>query len=103
MFSVELLDLQKSSALNIFSVQREFWVYLGGFVLFVWRGYELYCRAVKQNEDLSDRQKGLCGSGKDSHKGLSAAVPPPMPDTWSRGGSKHPDIILDDIRMREPK
>lgn len=56
MFSVELLDLQKPSALNIFSVQREFWVYLGGFVLFVWLGYELYCRAVKQNEDLKKKK-----------------------------------------------
>ena len=55
MFSIELLDLQKPSALNFFSVQREFWVYLGGFVLFVWLGYELYRRAVKQSEDLKKK------------------------------------------------
>lgn len=68
MFSVELLDLQKPSALNFLSVQREFWIYLGGFVLFVWLGYELYRRAVKQSEDLKKKKPNLSKKSQSKKK-----------------------------------
>jgi len=55
-FSVELLDLQKPPMFNI-PMNRELWIYVGGFVLVVFVGYELYRRAVQQNKDLKKQQK----------------------------------------------
>jgi len=55
-FSVELLDLQKPPMFNI-PMNRELWIYVGGFVLVVFVGYELYRRAAQQNKDLKKQQK----------------------------------------------